>query len=304
MYHGGMERSKILIIGELIYDLISVEKDFSAVESFLSFAGGPAGNVAVNLSCLGTECGVIAAIGADPSGEFLQHYLGQAGVDLSLLQINSGTRTSMVCVWNVREEPCYFPLVTRRPRIGWNEKIQQALARSRMIALSSSVLADDDFFIRLEETVLTWETDKPQLVMDLNLIDLELDEQLEQRLQWICPRLDYLQVSWMNLLRHHPRVDGASAALSVATEWLQSLDCPAVVLTRGRDGYRVITAGFVQDVSVSEFPILSSSGAGDGFFAGVIHGLTQGLPLTAAIRLGENTARRVLGQLAPHLPGE
>ncbi len=89
-----------ITLGELLIDFVSVEKDISLANlpTFSGAAGGAPANVAVGLARLGVSAGFIGKIGHDPFGEFLRRTLDREGVDIELLRVSEGARTTLAFV--------------------------------------------------------------------------------------------------------------------------------------------------------------------------------------------------------------
>jgi sugar/nucleoside kinase (ribokinase family) len=71
---------------------------------------------------------------------------------------------------------------------------------------------------------------------------------------------------------------------------------PAVVVRDGADGAYVSTAGQVRSVPTVPVQPLDTTGAGDGFNAGLLAALQRGLPLEEACLWGHRIARRVISR--------
>jgi fructokinase len=89
-----------LTLGELLIDFVSTESGVSLIEApaFEKAAGGAPANVAVGLARLGIKSGFIGKVGDDDFGHFLARTLEQNGVDLSGLRYSSQARTMLAFV--------------------------------------------------------------------------------------------------------------------------------------------------------------------------------------------------------------
>ena len=89
-----------ITLGELLVDFVSIEKDVSLTDlpDFTGAAGGAPANVAVGLARLGVSTGFVGKIGKDPFGEFLRRTLDREGVDIELLRVSEGVRTTLAFV--------------------------------------------------------------------------------------------------------------------------------------------------------------------------------------------------------------
>ncbi|MEM1602507.1 MAG: sugar kinase [Candidatus Bathyarchaeia archaeon] len=91
-------------IGEVLIDFISAEPT-SYVESttFRKFFGGAPMNTLVGMARLGLSVGAITVVGDDPFGQFLLRELERNGVDISHVKIKKGVRTTLAFVVNEPE---------------------------------------------------------------------------------------------------------------------------------------------------------------------------------------------------------
>ena len=73
-------------------------------------------------------------------------------------------------------------------------------------------------------------------------------------------------------------------------------------LTRGEDGSRVMWDGERFDVDPAPVhEVVDTTGAGDMFAAGILYGLTNGLPFEQSARLAHHAAARIVSQLGARL---
>lgn len=91
---------EVVTLGEVLIDFVSTESGVSLVEApaFQKAAGGAPANVAVGLSRLGVRSGFIGKVGDDDFGHFLARTLEQNGVEISGLRYSSQARTMLAFV--------------------------------------------------------------------------------------------------------------------------------------------------------------------------------------------------------------
>ena len=89
-----------IALGELLIDFVSTESGVSLVEApaFQKAPGGAPANVAVGLARLGVRSGFIGKVGDEDFGHFLAQTLEQNGVDTSGLQFSDQARTMLAFV--------------------------------------------------------------------------------------------------------------------------------------------------------------------------------------------------------------
>ncbi|MBL7184146.1 MAG: fructokinase [Anaerolineae bacterium] len=90
----------VITFGELLIDFVSTVSGVSLVEApgFEKAAGGAPANVAVGLARLGVSSGFMGKVGDDDFGRFLAQTLAENGVDTSALLFSDEARTALAFV--------------------------------------------------------------------------------------------------------------------------------------------------------------------------------------------------------------
>lgn len=99
-----------LHMGRSSIDLYSndVGSPFVDIDSFAAYVGGSPTNISVGATRLGAKAALLTAVGEDPVGDFLLHFLRQEGVSTDYIPRKAGMRSS--CVLLGIEPPDRFPL--------------------------------------------------------------------------------------------------------------------------------------------------------------------------------------------------
>lgn len=99
-----------LHMGRSSIDLYSndVGSPFVDIDSFAAYVGGSPTNISVGATRLGAKAALLTAVGEDPVGDFLLHFLRQEGVTTDYIPRKAGMRSS--CVLLGIEPPDRFPL--------------------------------------------------------------------------------------------------------------------------------------------------------------------------------------------------
>src|SRR5204863_5532342 len=99
----------LITMGRSSIDLYSNEVGaaFVDIKSFAAYVGGSPTNIAVGARRLGLRTAVLTAVGEDPVGDFILHFLKAEGVETKFVQRKPGTRTSAVVLGI--EPPDKFP---------------------------------------------------------------------------------------------------------------------------------------------------------------------------------------------------
>jgi len=111
--------SRLIAIGEIIVDFVSTEPvPYTRARTFEKCFGGAPMNTAVGVSRLGISAGVITAVGEDPFGDFLVGILRENEVDVSNVKRKKERRTSITFVANEPTTGERTFLFYRRPWTG------------------------------------------------------------------------------------------------------------------------------------------------------------------------------------------
>src|SRR5256714_12124882 len=104
----------ILLMGRSSIDLYAndIGAPFHEIKNFAAYVGGCPTNISVGTRRLGLRSALLTAVGEDPVGDFVLHFLEQEGVATSFIQRKPGRRTSAVILGI--EPPDKFPLVYYR----------------------------------------------------------------------------------------------------------------------------------------------------------------------------------------------
>jgi len=103
-------------IGEVLIDFVGTEpSSYVDVPAFQKCFGGAPMNTLVGVARLGQRSGAITAVGEDPFGEFLIRELQRNGVDTSQVKIKRGMRTTITFVANEPETGERTFIFYRRP---------------------------------------------------------------------------------------------------------------------------------------------------------------------------------------------
>ncbi|MCE2490096.1 MAG: 5-dehydro-2-deoxygluconokinase [Anaerolineae bacterium] len=97
-------------MGRSSIDLYSndVGSPFVDINSFAAYVGGSPTNISVGATRLGAKAALLTAVGEDPVGDFLLHFLAEEGVTTDYIPRKAGMRSS--CVLLGIEPPDRFPL--------------------------------------------------------------------------------------------------------------------------------------------------------------------------------------------------
>jgi ribokinase len=250
--------------------------------------GGSAANTIYGLSGLGVKAGLIGAVGDDEDGKAILADLKQARVDISHIRIVDEVPTGFAIGFvdeKGRRALYISPGANSRME---REDIELAhVAQARILHLTSFV---DEKQLAVQEWLV--ESTSPQVQVSFAPGSLYTRRGAEA-LSRILRRTAFLFVN----------EDEAKDLGGVCG--LFDRGCQVVVITLGEKGCRVVKAaacGHPEKDHLIEAiagPVVDTTGAGDAFAAGFLHGVLGRKDLVACGRLGNLVASRCIAAMGP-----
>lgn len=296
-----------LHMGRSSIDLYSndIGAPFTEIDSFAAYVGGSPTNISVGARRLGLKTALLTAVGEDPVGDFILHFLQNEGVETGFIPRKPEQRTSAVVLGI--EPPDKFPLVYYRENCAdINLTIDDALAAPltdcRVFQFAGTNLSLEP---SRSATMLAAEIARSagaQVVFD---IDFRPDQWHDLRAFGVVARSVLSQVdvvigtadeinaavlrdeSQMQLT--HSQISDAKVAgdTRAAIASMLALGPVAVVEKVGAQGARIhLQDGAVVDAPGFPVEVTNILGAGDAFGGGFIYGLVRGWGWYKAARLG------------------
>jgi len=297
----------ILSMGRSSIDLYAndVGAPFHEIKSFAAYAGGCPTNISVGARRLGLRSALLTAVGQDPVGDFLLHFLEQEGVVTSFIPRKPGRRTSAVILGI--EPPDKFPLVFYRDNcadveLTIDDVLAAPVAQSRLLLITGTGLSREpsrSATIFAAERARACDT---KVALDL---DFRPDQWHDARAFGVTIRsilhladvvigtADEVKAGALregvSVTVEHSQVSGAQVSGDVlkGVEAILSAGPAALALKRGGDGTSVYsTTG--ERVEAATFPVEVHNvlGAGDAFASGFLYGYLRGWDWYRSARMG------------------
>ncbi len=296
-----------LHMGRSSIDLYSndIGSPFVDIDSFAAYVGGSPTNISVGGKRLGLKTALLTAIGDDPVGDFILHFLNNEGVDTRFIPRKAEHRTSAVVLGI--EPPDKFPLVYYRDNCAdINLTIDDVLAApigdcrvfqfagtnlSLEPSRSATLFAAEQ--ARLAGAKVVFDVDfRPDQWHDvrafgvvargaLPLVDVVIGTEDEINAALLS------DVSQMNLT--HSQISDTKVAGDTRSgiEFMLTLGPEAVVEKIGPEGARVhLKSGEIIDAPGFPVEVTNILGAGDAFGGGFLYGLVKGWGWYKSARLG------------------
>ncbi len=277
---------------------------FEQIRSFAAYVGGSPLNISVGARRLGLTTALLTAVGEDPVGDFILHFLRGEGVDTRYIPRKPGRRSSAVVLGI--EPPDKFPLVYYRDNcadieLTIDDVLASPVTDCRVFQFAGTNLSRDP---SRSATLFAAEQARQagaKVVIDLDfrpdqwhdrrafgvnvraavrLVDIVIGTEDEINAAMLA---DVSQVQLTHSQVSDARVQGDTTA---AVARLRQLGPQVVVEKRGAQGARLHLPDGVQDVPGFPVEVYNILGAGDAFGAGFLYGYVQGWDWYACARLG------------------
>jgi sugar/nucleoside kinase (ribokinase family) len=258
-------------------------QETALVEQIRMTAAGTAAGTALTFAKLGAAVRTAGAIGTDPAGDLLLSLLAKAGIDTSMVVRKPDVATSM-SVLPIRpngERPALHllgaNLAYTLDDVDWD-----AVAAADHIHLGGTEMLGPDFATRiLKHAKENGTTTSVDLIAPGGMGTFDL----------IAPALAYTDY----LLPNEDQVLGFTGATELAEGCRVLLDAGAGLLavTCGADGALVVSRDGTQWVPAFAIDMVDTTGCGDAFSAGFVHGIHLGRAPRDAAVLGNAVAALV-----------
>ncbi len=267
----------IVTLGELLIDFVPTVSGVSLIEApaFKKAPGGAPANVAAGLAKLGKSCAFLGKVGDDPFGKFLEKTLSDLGVDTQGLIFSDRARTALAFVSLHTDGEREF-MFYRHPSADMlytpDEVNHELIKNAKVFHLGSISLICEP---SRSATLAALETARENDVLvsyDPNLrLALWSDAAAAQDgMLSIWKKADLIKVSEEELtfLTGFEEIEDAVEIL-----WHENLQL--LVVTLGKAGCQYFTSGFNGIVEGLNVKAIDTTGAGDGFVAGLLKGISD-----------------------------
>lgn len=322
------ERSyDILAMGRSSIDLYSndIGAPFPKIKSFAAYVGGCPTNISVGTRRLGLRSALLTAVGADPVGDFILHFLENEGVETRFIRRKPGHRTSAVLLGI--EPPDKFPLVFYRDNcadieLTIDDVLAAPIADSRVLLISGTGLSKEP---SRSATLFAAELAKASGTTVFLDLDFRPDQWRDARAYGVTIRSTLRLVDVVIGTADETKAAAIQDTSSVSVEHGQvsdarvSGDVPqavATVLEAGPDALvmkggaekTVVHLRGGQMIEAAPFPVevYNILGAGDAFASGFLYGYLKGWDWQRAARMGNACGAIVVTRhgCAPFMPYE
>lgn len=297
----------LLAMGRSSIDLYAnqVGSPFVEIESFAAYVGGSPTNIAVGVCRLGRPVALLTAVGEDPVGDFILHFLRGQGVETEYIPRKPGYRSSAVVLGI--EPPDKFPLVFYRAdaadiQLSIDDVLASPVGDCRILEISGTGLSKEPSRSATFTAAELARQNGAKVILDL---DFRADQWHDPRafgamIRTILPLVDVaigteeevkaaMLHSPQQLKIQHSQITAPDVEgdLEAAIERLNQSVHEGLVVKRGPAGASVFPAdGSPRDVPGFPVEVYNVLGAGDAFASGFIYGYLQGWDWYKSARMG------------------
>ncbi|SKB12949.1 Sugar kinase, ribokinase family [Planktothrix sp. PCC 11201] len=304
-----MTHPQVICIGEILFDRLSNElgKPLETVKFWTDYPGGAPANTACGLVKLGIPTAFIGCIGEDAPGGQLVELLTQTGVNIVGVQRHSNAPTRIVYV--VRDEKgdrSFAGFGARKTTEFADTYLQlEQLPRDLFKTAQFLVLGTLELaYQHSQEAILTAlelaKNYNVKLFIDINWRPMfwqDCDQAIELILNFV-QNADFLKLTGEEAELLFNTIDPVAIA--------KQLQIQGVFVTAGERGCTYYLAGNYGKIPAFSVNVVDTTGAGDGFTAGILHQFCKlGIESINHAKIAEQIVRfaSAVGALTTTKPG-
>ncbi|MEZ4886439.1 MAG: sugar kinase [Chitinophagales bacterium] len=290
----------VLAVGELLIDLIGTNKATSLEDTFAfeRFQGGSPANFARNLSKLGNRVKLVASIGEDGLGRFLQSQVVALSMDCRDVKMRPNFPTTIITVAKTDGTPDFQAYRGADTQILPDQLQPKTLQQTRIFHTTCFALSKNPAQKSIMEAAQIAASHGCQLSIDINYAP-EIWENRQEAQDIIARYCSYgalVKLSIDDWERTYQRPDEAPETI---IEFIHNLGAKEVCLTLGSEGSYVSKGGEPVFVSARKIEVADVTGAGDAFWSGYLTAWLDGHgPETCAL-FGRSIAEIKLQHIGP-----
>lgn len=272
-----------------LVDEATSEKLFSQQGPSIKCSGGSAANTIAGLASLGSQTAYFGKISNDDLGQFFDQDFSSLGIDFSTTKDDTGISTAHCLVMvspDAERTMCTYLGATSNLM---EKDIDPEIVAAAAVTYMEGYLWDPEHAKAAFRKAMTLAHEAGRKT-SLSLSDSFCVGRYKQEFFHLAEHeIDILFANEEELLMLYDTRDIAQAIKAVQQH------CEVAAITRGAKGCTIVSADQIIDIDgqpVSE--LVDTTGAGDLFAAGFLHGYTRGLDLWVCGRMGNLTASEII----------
>lgn len=272
-----MQPSRVVCAGILVADLFvpPLERlpgggDLVVTEDFLVQPGGCAANTAISLAKLGVPVNVVGKVGRDLFGDAVEQALQSSGVGTAALRRSSSYGTSKTVILPViGEDRRYIHTIGANADFTVDDIDFSLAMQARVFALGGYFVLPRLEPRRFVDLLERLRQNGVRTVLDI-VVPNSADHPTLDDLKPILPLIDVFVPN----IEEAAMLTGESEPGRQAELFLRA-GCNIAIITRGKDGALLMSAGEMLEIPAFPVEVVDVSGAGDAFVAGFLVGLLE-----------------------------
>lgn len=271
------KRTQVVSVGEILVDFVSSKPGapLEKIPQFEKHAGGGPANVSVGIARLGTSSAFVGKVGDDSFGRFLVNELRAAGVNTRGIRSDSRFKTRLAFVSLGLRGDREFEFWERFPadeQLCYEDIAHDLVSRSRIVNIGSFLLLRNPS----RNTAMRVARDAAKMGCDVSFdpnLRLSLWGSRGEARRVLTAMIRRASIVRLNQQEAH--FFARTSDLAGAAERIRSFGPKLVAITLAEKGCFVQTRTVSQHVRGYRVEPVDTTGCGDGFLAGLLHGLAN-----------------------------
>lgn len=278
----------IICIGEVLIDFIGHQSgvQINETKDYHRYLGGSPTNVAMNCSRLDLKSKLIACVGNDGFGDYINMRFDEVGVDYSQIKRLDDYSTSVIFVSRTDGTPDFIPYREADCQISEDQLFKEDLQNAKIYHTTCFALSKEP----ARTTILNKAKEAFELgcklSIDLNYADKIWNNKKEEAFEVIktyCSYNPLIKVSEDDVLR----LFGKQLTPTEIFEYFHNAGADIVCLTLGSKGVKLSQ----KDKELIELPaiklekVVDATGAGDAFWSGFLYAYIKEKPIEECLKI-------------------
>jgi len=279
--------------GMTLIDTLRATALYSRMPAGIEMSGGSAANTMAGIASLGGSCAYIGKVANDQLGEVFAHDIRAIGVGFATKPLTDGEPTARCLILITPDAQRSMNTFLGASSFLGEGDLDADLIRSASVTYLEGYLFDRDeakaaFFAAAKIAHAAGRK------VALTLSDTFCVARHHAEFTQLVSHVDILFAN-----------EGEAAALTGEAEFTAavkalSAKCPTVCVTHGAEGSVIVSGGQTHKIAAAPVAqLVDTTGAGDLYAAGVLYGITAGLDIPAAGRIGSTAAAEAISHVGP-----
>ncbi len=279
--------------GMTLIDTPRANQLYASMPPGIEVSGGSAANTMAGIASLGGKCAYIGKVAKDQLGEVFAHDIRAIGVGFDTAPLIGGEPTARCLILITPDAQRSMNTFLGASSFLGEGDLDADLIRSASVTYLEGYLFDRDEAKAAFFAAAKIAHDAGRKVA-LTLSDTFCVARHHAEFTKLVSHVDILFAN-----------EGEAAALTGETEFTAAVNalsakCPTVCVTHGAEGSVIVSGGQIYKIAAAPVAkLVDTTGAGDLYAAGVLYGITAGLDIPAAGRIGSIAAAEAIGHVGP-----